>query len=197
MQRPTGVDHAEAPRLGRGTGAVGGAHALEEFRTFHFDAIRRAAAAGARQALLHRQVEQQGEVRNEAIGGPALQFGDALERLAAATALVGVAGVGEAVGQDPASRRQRGTDGTAHQLGARGEHEQQLGLGGEPLELGIEQHRADGLAGGRAAGFARDQHIVPLRRQLFAHGAEHGALARTFTAFQGDETSALAHRCNW
>ena len=48
--------------------------------------------------------------------------------LAAAAALIGVAGIGEAIAKHPLPGRQRRLDHFAHQLRARGEHQQQLGL---------------------------------------------------------------------
>ncbi len=51
-----------------------------------------------------------------AVAGPALQFGDARCRLAATTALIGVAGIGEPVTQHPPARIQRRLDDFAHQL---------------------------------------------------------------------------------
>ena len=82
---------------------------------------------------------------------------------AAAAALVGEAGIGEAVGEHRGAARQRRRDEFAHQLRARGEHQQQFGLGAQRPRR-IQQQLADRLAAGRAARLARQHDLEAARR---------------------------------
>jgi hypothetical protein len=194
LDRLRRVDHAEALRLGGGAREVGGAHALEEGGGFALDAVGLAAAAArARQARIDAEVEQEGEV-GLAPRGPALEVGDAAGVDAAAAALVGEAGVGEAVAHDRRAARERRFDELAHQLRARGEHQQQLGLGAQRAAR-VEQHRADRLARRRAAGFARAHHFAPGGGERIADRGEHGRLARALAALEADQQPA--HRLSW
>uniref|UniRef100_A0A0S6YYI3 Uncharacterized protein n=1 Tax=Mizugakiibacter sediminis TaxID=1475481 RepID=A0A0S6YYI3_9GAMM len=197
LRRLRGVEHAEAPRERGGARAVGGAHAFEERVFLAFDAVGVAASGGARAAVADRQVEQQRQVRLQVLGRPTLQLADARLRLAAAAALVGVAGVGEAVAQHPAARRQRGPDHLAHQLRARGEHQQQFRLGADAAQRGIEHQRAHRLAERRAARLARQQQVDAMRFEMVAQAGQQRALAGALAPFEGDESSAHRFLPSW
>lgn len=101
-----GIDDPEASGFRSRARAIGLAHAFEELVAFAFDAIRaiprafQVTAAGAFAALRDTNIEQQGERRLQA-DHPAFEFGDEFHIEPAPTALVGVAGIGEAVADHP------------------------------------------------------------------------------------------------
>ena len=157
---------------------------------FAFDAIRNPALVGPRAAHFHRQVEQQGQIRTQAIGSPAFKIGDAFPGLPAAAALVGVAGVGEAVGQYPVTTLECRTDQFAHELRARREHQQEFAFGADILHRSIEHQAADRLAergAARLPGYPQDDSA---RLDVGAQVSEDGALARAFATFQRDQAAA-------
>jgi len=162
-------------------------------------AAKAAASGGAGTTVRHRQIEQQGEVRRDAGAGPGFERGDALHRLAAAAALVGVAGIGETIAQHPASGLQCGRDALAHQLRARGEHHQQFALRTHAAQGRVEQDRAQRFAQRRAAGLARLQQVDALPGQVRMQAGQQGALAGALATLKADEhaTHRHWHRLSW
>ena len=75
---------------------------------------------------------------------------------AAAAALVGLGGVSKAVAENDLSLGQRGLDDLGDSLCAVGEHQGHLRHGSESRGAGVEQQCANAVAGGCAAGLARD-----------------------------------------
>ena len=84
----------------------------------------------------------------------------------ATVALVGGGGIVEAVADDDLAGREGGADDFAHELGAAGIHEQQLGLGGHGMiGLAVLEGVPDLLADGRAARLAQGPDAVAERLQ--------------------------------
>jgi hypothetical protein len=163
---------AEASWLGRGPCAIGVANTLEEGITFHFDTVHLATAGGTGAAGAHGQIEQQRDIGLEGQRGPALQYLDALHGLAAATTLVRKAGIGKPVAKHPAAGGQRRLDHLAHQLGARGEHQQQLSLRTQFVICRVEHHATHRLAYSCTTGFAGDDQIHALRTQMLLESTQ-------------------------
>jgi hypothetical protein len=148
------------------------------------------APCGARAPRRHRQIKQQRSIGLEIQRSPLFQRADTRHGLAASAALVGVAGIGVAVAEYPPPRRQRRFDEFAHQLGTRGEHQQQLGLGAEPGLRRIEQQHAQRFTQDGATWLTRAHDLDSLRAQPVFETTEQRALASTLATFQRDETSA-------
>ncbi|MCY1432711.1 hypothetical protein D9M71_487180 [compost metagenome] len=72
-------------------------------------------------------------------------------------------------------------------LGARREHQQQLGIGGHRLGTGLEQQLADAFGQRRTARLAGQQHFAAGTLEAFGQIVAIGTLAGAFGAFEGDE----------
>src|SRR4051812_3549349 len=102
-------------------------------------------------------------------------------------ALIGKGAVGVAVAKYDLSRCQSWTDDLINNLGAGGVKEQRLGAWTHLGARGVEQHSADGVADGRAAGFARDQNGQILGLKRGGKSTDLRRLAATFRPLKGDE----------
>ena len=179
-----------------GTRAIGRARAFEKIVGFKLDAIGRAAATRAIEANLDGQIQQQGQIRLKTLRRPALKLDDAFDRLRAPAALVRITGISEAIAKHPLPGGQGRRNFFVHVLRARGEHQQQFGWRGDAtVQLGIEQHLANGLPSWRTARFARGDDVVATGHEPGAHGLEHRAFAGTFAAFKRDQFSARCRHC--
>ena len=78
-------------------------------------------------------------------------------------------------------------DHLAHQLRARGKHQQQLGLGGQPVLRRIEHDAAYSLAQRCATGLARLHQSNASLLDASTQTGEQGAFPGTFAAFDADE----------
>ena len=180
-------------RLGSGTREECGAHALEEIVVLAFDAVRvEITATGPGPAFAHIDIEQQGQAGLQA-DDAAFQFGDQSEVKPTPGALVGVAGIGEAVAHHPGAARERGQHRFGDVLRARGEHQQQFGFGRRRLVRRIEQQGADLLRQRRTAGFARAHDFAAAGFEFGAQRLEDGGLARAFATFEAEEARVLRH----
>src|SRR5690606_11468643 len=83
-----GIQHPETLWLGAGARQVTVADTLEEGAAFLLDPVQGAALAGALHALLHRQVEQQGQVRAQVTLHQLFQRRDFFHRHASTATLV-------------------------------------------------------------------------------------------------------------
>src|SRR5690606_3522395 len=152
--------------------------------------------AGAFAAFVHAQVEQQRQAG-------AYPDDLALERVdqggvqAASGALVGMAGIGEAVAEHPGTAYERRLDGFAHVLGARGEHQQQFGLRARRFVRWIQQQLADAFGQRGAAGLTRAHHLLARGLQFAAQRFEHSGLAGALAAFQRHEAPMRANWRGW
>ena len=72
-------------------------------------------------------------------------------------------------------------------LGPRGEHQQQLGIGGHRLVAGRQQQLTDALGERRAARLAGQLHLDAALAPALGQVVAVGALAGPFRALQGDE----------
>jgi hypothetical protein len=121
---------------------------------------------------------------------PGFQCGDAFDGDAAPAALVGIAGIGEAVGHHPHAARQRRQDQSGQMFLARGEHQQQFGVG---IHVAVQQQFAQGFAERGAAGFPGDDDLPALPAQPVGDEFQMGAFAGAVDAFEGDEFTG-SHR---
>ena len=87
---------------------------------------------------------------------------------AAAAALVGVRGIGEAIAQHPLAARQRRPDEIVHVYLARAEHQQRFGRRADVFLASIQHQRANALGDLRAAGLARGMNGDAARAQRLA-----------------------------
>jgi len=186
------VDHPDALRFGGGACEEGATHALEEIIVLAFDPVRvQIAAAGAFATFADTNIEQQRQARPQA-DHTSFDLANELRIQAAATALVGVAGVGEAITDHPGTAVERRQDGFAYVLRTRGEHQEQLGFSREwfwmrAVDIGTEQQTADPLREWGAARFACAHDFAACRLQRDAQSAQHGCLASALAAFERDE----------
>jgi hypothetical protein len=162
----TCVDDANTMRLGDSELEVALADALVEVEGFVVETGfgGRAGLIAGRGALLAErrgEVEQNGEVRAEALATDAIEIADDADAQAANDTLIDDGGIGKAVGDDNASGAESGEDDLLHGLGATGEVEQQLGNGKQMAVSGIEQNGTNLVADGGAARFAMDDGGMP------------------------------------
>ena len=105
----------------------------------------------------------------------------------ATTDLIGVGRVGEAVGDDPLSGRQRGLDAHRQMLAPGGEHQQRLGF---EVHGVVQQQHAQFFPQRRAAGLASLHNLTPVAAQPGAGTGNLGALAGAVDTFKADQTAA-------
>jgi len=141
----------------------------------------------ALEAHLHVEVEQDGQVGDQAASGVADQGADLLQILLVTVALIGDGRVCVAVGQHDLARCQPWTDDLLHDLGARRLVEQRLGARMHLHVLQVVDHFPDLLADGRAARLARGKNGVSLLAQELDEMGNVRGLAGAFGAFEGDE----------
>ncbi len=116
-----------------------------------------------------------------------------MHRLAAefaSAALVGLAGIGEAVAENDLSGCQRRENDFVGVLGAGGEHERQFRHGSEAGGARIEQQAPDFFSGDGASGFAGHRYWDVLFLQNDGEALHLRALTAAVQAFEGDEFSA-------
>src|SRR5690606_32267382 len=120
-----------------------------------FKAVEPPPAPRASKADFDRSVEQKGKIGFQPLLQPVFEksYNPGID--AAATALVGITGVGEPIRHDPDSFSQSGLDDLFDMLRAGGEHQQELGLGHHTLRL--DDQPAYGFADRRAARFSGNQ----------------------------------------
>ena len=151
--------------------------------------VRRAARHGAARGDIRLGIEEDGEVREQAFGGPQGQIPDIINAEAAGDSLVCDRGVEVAVGQDHGTALQGGADPGGDVVRAVGRVQEGLGAGGDVVAVQEEapdldpQVRAPGLAG-RLAFNAR------LLKQL-GEDADLGGLTNAVAAFEGDEQARM------
>jgi hypothetical protein len=123
-----GIDHADTLWLACRRRQVTVAHAFEKIGFFALESVGHATLTGASQPLLHRNIEQQGEIWTQTLLHPIFQSANAGLRYTAPTPLVSVGGIGEAVAHHTGALGECRADHARQVLGARGEHQQQLGI---------------------------------------------------------------------
>ena len=127
---------------------------------------------------------------------PLLQPGQHGGVEAAAAALVGEGGVGEAVAQHGVAARQRRLDDVLEVVAPRRKDQQRLA---QRVHGGMQHQFAQLFGQRRAAGFARHHHAVAALAQPIGQGFDVRALSRAVDAFESDETAAHGRppRWNW
>ena len=132
-------------------------------------------------------VEQHGEVGQQAARGPQVDLADHVRAEGATDALVGDRRVDVAVGDDDGATGERRADEPRDVLGARRGVQQRLGAGVEAGVLRGEHHLADRLGGGGAARLAGEHDLAAGGRERLGQRARLRGLARALAALEGDE----------
>ena len=110
------------------------------------------AAAGAGKRGLQAGQKEEGQIRLEVAAKEAVQSKHGLGAKLTAPALVGLSGVGKAVAEDDFALVKGGLDDFGNGLGAVGEHQGHFRHGREAGGAGVEDERADAVAGDCATG---------------------------------------------
>src|SRR5580704_1517492 len=90
-------------------------------------------------------------------------------------ALVGLAGIGEAVAQDDLARHERGLDHFSDRLGTIGEHQTQLSEGSDIIGARVQQQGADAVANPGSPWLAGRRYRKTIRFQPVFQAAKLGA----------------------
>src|SRR5471030_2731482 len=122
------IDDAEALRELGGAAQILAARGEEEIGLLLLEFVERTRGVEAGARHVQRHVEQERQIRLQIRMNPLFQRFHLAEIHAAAGALIGEAGVGEAVGNDPVATRQGRLDDLRDVLAAAGEHQQRLGF---------------------------------------------------------------------
>ena len=138
--------------------------------------------------------EEEGEVGLEVVADGGVEVEDALAAELAASALVGLGGVGVAVAEDDVAGGEGGEDDFGDGLGSVGEHEGEFGDGGDGADggfgAGVEEDAADAVAEGGSAGLAEGDYGVAFGFEGGGEAAELGGFSGAVEAFEGNEMSA-------
>ena len=162
---------------------------------FPFDPVR-GPASHAGEGVGPVEIEEEGHVGKADSDGEGVDPGDHLRRDLPRNPLINGGRIEEPVGDHSASREQRGADHFPDELGAAGGKEEKLGFGSQRFSLGgMLQKMPDGLAGGRSAGFAHQQRVLPPGLQGFLKEADLGGLPAALRAFEGEKNSFADHAC--
>ncbi len=146
------------------------------------------AASGLGGGLVH--VQQHGELRDETLHGPPVQFEHAFGAQPASRPLVRHGGVHEPVADHDLPALEGGADPARHVVRARGREQQCLGHRGHRRVGGIEHERAHRFREGCAPGLARGRHGTTVAAQGGHERRSLGGLPGAVTAFEHDEGPA-------
>ena len=166
IERPIGVDGADAIRLGLRKSGITGLNSLKKLTICGLKAIRAPSIGTAFFTGFNGDLQQNRQIR------PCFTHGKVDDRLhsrciqPAPRALINCGGIIKAIAQNHLARGQSGPDDLPHKLRAAGVHQQKLGLGGEIFWAVLEQ-LANLFATLRAARLAHHAHGVSLRLQAF------------------------------
>ncbi len=179
------VDHEVAARVGGGQGEETGPYARVELGGLRLQSVRRLREPLAGGLRVH--VQQDGHVRDESVGRPAVDAGDLGRGQVTAGALVGDGRVDVAVGDDDRAALQGGPYDGVDVLRAVGGVEQGLRAVGQSRRRHVEQDRPQALADRGRAGLAGEHDLVSLAPDPLGEGLGLGGLAGAVAALQGDE----------
>ena len=188
---PVGVDHREPLGLPVGEQTEPGAHALVVADALGLEAVGSAAGGTAGEAGGDRQIEDERQIGAMRPEQRRLQGVDQIEPQLTRDALVDAAGIGEPVGEHPASRPQGRQDRAVQVVLPRGEEQVELGQWSPAFGRPIDDQGADRLGPLRAAGLAGLHRVEPPLAQALGEVPELGALARPLPALDGDEAADL------
>ena len=145
------------------------------------------AATSAVEGLVEIREQQEGEVGIEAAAHGPVHAEDDFAAELAATALIGLTGVREAIAENNVAAVERGRDDFGDALGASGEHESELGHGIEALGFRVEEQGADAVADAGASRLAGDGDGETLSFEVRGEFAELRRFAGAVQAFEGEE----------
>ena len=182
---PVGVDDDETLRLGPGQGEELLAQGDAEGIPLLLEAVLGAAAGGAPLGQARVAVEQDGQVRQEPLGGPQGEVADLLGAERAGRALVGDGGVEVAVGQDDGAALKGGPHAGGDVVGAVGGVQEGLGARGDVPAVQEEATNLDAEL--RAARFAGEDVVDARCGQQVGEDADLRRLADAVSSFEGDE----------
>ena len=164
--------------------------ARKKFIALLLETVGIAAQSGASASGLHRDVEEQRQVRPQIALHPVLDRRYPRRRNAAAASLVGIGGIGKAIAQHDLAGVQCRTNHAGDVLGARREHQQHFAFGGDVQLAAMQQDIADAFTEFGAAGFARHHDFAPRTLQPIPDESQVGALPGSLSTFQRDEYSS-------
>ena len=133
------------------------------------------------------QVEPQCEVGLATLLHPALERSQHLQIEAAAAALVGECGIGEAVAQHVRARAKGRLDARDEVVAPGGEHQQRLG---HRVHRPVQHEIAQGLGQLGAARLSRHDHLLPARAQPQRQRLDVRRLSGAVDALESDEAAA-------
>ena len=111
----------------------------------------------------------------------------------AASTLVSLGRIGEAIAEHDASFGERGQNDLVNVLGAGSEHERHFRERRKSRGGGVQQHVANSFARGGAARFAGDGDGEAVGAQGTRQFLDLGALAAAVETFEGNKFSARGH----
>jgi hypothetical protein len=154
-----------------------------------FDLVALTTRIGALESVCRVDIEEKREVGNEAGGGQPIGSAYLLLGQSTANDLVRVCGQEEPVDQNDISLPEGRQDLTRDQLGA-GRNEQERFSRSSDLLLSMKHDVSDVVADRSATGLAYRDEWYPGCRQALRQNPDLGRLARAFSPFEDDQTSA-------
>jgi hypothetical protein len=154
------VDACDAARGGFGNVPVSGPDALVKSQSLYVETIGGFAAhvfasSKAAGGFVEIDVEPEGEVRNESVGGEGVELGNSAESESSAIALKCDRGIDEAVAQNDRPPSDSGLDDLVYVLGSRSGEEEKFGVGRDIGAFALERERAKCLAERGTSGLTR------------------------------------------
>ena len=135
---------------------------------------------------VHRQVQQQRQVRLQAAGGETTDLPELFRVQPGSVTLVGHVGQQEAIGEDHLALRQRRLNDRRHQLGPTGHETKSLGDGRHVAAV-MEENLTQFLAQRRAARIDASHDFQTTAAQEFGQEPALGRFAGAVDAVQGKE----------
>ena len=189
---PSGVDDCAAPRLGGGDVEERPPKGLVKGQPLRFEPVGRPRPPSLGRPLeadFRVEVEDQRQVGPVRADGQALERGDELRRQIARRALIGPGRIGEPVGNDPGSARERRQDRLVEMVDAGGGEQERLPGGAKLGREAGKDRLAQRLRARRASGLARPNDGEPERCEALLKPLGLNRLARALAALEGDETA--------
>ena len=205
-RRPARIDHLYTVGFAGGDGKIsapntpekGTAFLLEPVLVFFQAAVLLfpISAAGALDAETDFIIEKDSQVRLQITAKDLVQLQHWLAAQSPSRALVGLGRIREAITKHDAPLSQCGQNHFLNVLGTGGKHQSHFGQWREAGSRGVQQHFANLLAGGSAAGFARDSDGNAMGPQRTGQFLDLRALAAAIEAFKRNKLPAWGHAGN-
>ena len=186
------IDEDEALGHALGEDEVALADLGVEIDVFAFHAVREIGGAllEAGEADLGGNVDDDREVGHDVAHGETVDLGDGIGGEIARDALVHGGGIEETVAEDDLAGHEGGGDDLADELGAGRGEEQELGLGGHLVALGImDDDVANLFAELGATGLADGDDVAVFFNKAGGEEGNLSGLAGAFGTFEGDEAA--------